>query len=410
MLYHFGLLIFRLLLNIGSLFNVKAKKWIAGRQNIFQKIKNQLKDNENRVWFHAASLGEFEQGRPIIEDLKGKNPELKIVLTFFSPSGYEIMKDYAFADYVFYLPDDTKKNAERFIKLIQPKFVVFIKYEFWFNYLKALKSLNINTYLISTIFRKDQIFFKWYGAWYRKMLNYFTYFFVQNEESMQLLKSLNYSNIEITGDTRFDRVFQISQNAKKIPIVEKFCENNMVFIAGSSWKADEDIFINYINKNNNLKYIIAPHEIHETNINRIVNSINLKTIRFSNVNMNDISEYQVIIIDNIGLLSSLYQYANIAFIGGGFGSGIHNVLEPATFGMPVIFGPNFRKYQEAVDLIKNNAAFTISDYKSFEKIMTNLISNTTKIKESSVNAKIYVEINRGATEKIVNYISLKNQN
>ena len=403
-LYYLGLKVFRILLYIASPFNVKAKQWLVGRDNIFQNIQSKLKNNESRVWFHAASLGEFEQGRPIIEAIKSKTPELKIVLTFFSPSGYETMKDYSFADYVFYLPDDTKKNAKKFINLIEPKYAVFIKYEFWFNYLKTLKQLNIKTYLISTIFRKNQTFFKWYGSWYRKMLNYFTYFFVQNQESKELLNSLNYSNVEIIGDTRFDRVYEISKELKDFPVISKFCENNTVFIAGSSWKADEDIFINYINKNDKIKYIIAPHEIHEKNIRRIIDSIQLNAIRYSEANESNIREYQVIIIDNIGILSSLYQYGDIAYIGGGFGSGIHNVLEAATFGMPTIFGPNYKKYQEAVDLIENNAAFTISDFNSFERIMNNLISDKKKLKESAENAKKYIENNRGATEKILNHI------
>ena len=406
-IYNIALKLFGLLLYIISPINVKVRQWTNGRKNIFQKIQSQLKNNEQRVWFHAASLGEFEQGRPIIEALKLEAPNLKIVLTFFSPSGYEIQKNYAFADYVFYLPNDTKKNAKKFIELINPKYVVFIKYEFWYNYLKTLNKLNIKTYLISAIFRKNQIFFRWYGKQYSKMLSYFTYFFVQNEESKQLLNSLNYNNVEITGDTRFDRVYEISKNVKKIPKINEFCENSTVFVAGSSWKADENIFIKYINNNNKLKYIIAPHEINDNNINRIINSIKLKTIKYSIINNINIAEYQVLIIDNIGLLSSLYQYGNIAYIGGGFGSGIHNVLEAATFGLPTIFGINYKKYMEAVELIKKNAAFSISDYNSFEEVMNNLLSDSNKYNKSVKNAKKYVEDNRGAKDMIVNFLTKK---
>ena len=404
LLYNIGLYLFKFLLYIVSPINVKAKQWILGRKKILHKIETQLKNNEQRVWFHAASLGEFEQGRPIIEALKSKNPEIKIVLTFFSPSGYEIQKNYKIADYIFYLPNDTKKNVKKFIELINPQYVVFIKYEFWYNYLKTLNQLNIPTYLVSAIFRKNQIFFKWYGSWYKKMLNYFSYFFVQNKESKQLLSKLNYNNVEITGDTRFDRVYEISKNIKSFPKIKEFCGNSKIFIAGSSWKADEDIFIKYINTNKQLKYIIAPHEIHKSNISRIINSINLKTIKYSEIKNTDISDYQVIIIDNVGLLSSLYQYGNIAYIGGGFGSGIHNILEAATFGLPIIFGTNYKKFKEATELINQKVAFPISDYNSFVKVINNLISDSNKYKQSVKNAKKYVEYNRGATNKIMNYL------
>jgi 3-deoxy-D-manno-octulosonic-acid transferase len=406
--YHIGLYIFKFLLIIASPFNLRAKKWIAGRKNLFNKISSQLKSNEKRIWIHAASLGEFEQGRPVIEEIKKQWPDLKIVLTFFSPSGYEIRKDYELADYVFYLPLDTRSNANKFIELIKPEFAIFIKYEFWFNFLYSLRKKNIPTYLISAIFRKDQVFFRPWGIWYRKVIGYFEWLFVQNQVSLELLYKFGYKNASISGDTRFDRVHQIGATAKNIPIVEKFKDGQFTIIIGSSWKADEEILFDFINGiQANTKFIIAPHEIHEANIERITNNLKVNYQRFSKADLQNVSMPKVLIIDNIGLLSSIYQYGKIAYIGGGFGSGIHNVLEASTFGQPVLFGPNYKKYQEAVDLIKLGGAFEVNKSGDVKEILNKLIADKAYLEKASAISRKYVEDNRGACKTIMEYLKLK---
>ena len=405
LLYNFGLVLFRVLLTIVSPFNHKAKLWIKGRQNILNQISDSLSANEKRIWIHAASLGEFEQGRPVIEALKKNFKEYKIVLTFFSPSGYETRKKYEFADYIFYLPDDTPRNAEQFIKLVQPKLVVFIKYEYWYNYLMKLKKDNIPTYMISSIFREDQIFFKWYGKWYKQMLEPISHFFVQNLKSKELLNKLNYQNVSISGDTRFDRVFEVSEQNTKYPLVEKFKNGKNILIAGSSWRPDEEILINYINSNNHdWKYIIAPHEIHEQNIDRIERSVHKRVIRYSKLNKTNADKFDILIIDNVGMLSLLYKYGNLAYIGGGFSTGIHNILEAATFGMPVIFGPDYENFQEAHDLITLGGAFPVHNQTDFNNITNQLITNNQLIKEKGGICKTYIEKNKGASLKIINHL------
>lgn len=404
-LYNSGLVIFRLLLIIISPFNSKAKLWVKGRQNILKRISDSLIDDEKRIWVHAASLGEFEQGRPIIEKLKRDYPEYKLFLTFFSPSGYEVRKDYEFSDYIYYLPDDTPKNAEIFLELVQPEFVLFIKYEYWYNYLMTLKKKNIPTYMVSSIFRKEQIFFKWYGAWYRQMLKSITHFFVQNQESKELLSQLSYNNVTVSGDTRLDRVFEVSEQTAAYPVIEKFQNGKNILIAGSTWKPDEDILIRYINSNDNdWKYIIAPHEIHERNIKRIEHSIQKKTIRYSKAVETSVHEFNVLIIDNIGMLSSLYQYGNLAYIGGGFSTGIHNILEAATFSIPVIFGPDYKNFQEANDLIALGGAFSINKQADFNNIINKLITDHLLTKEKGGICKTYIEKSKGATFKIIHQI------
>ena len=403
-LYNSGLVIFRLLLTIISPFNSKAKLWVKGRQNILNRISDSLTNDEKRVWVHAASLGEFEQGRPIIEKIKRDYPEYKIVLTFFSPSGYEVRKDYNFADYIYYLPDDTLKNAEFFLDIVQPEFVLFIKYEYWYNYLMTLKKKNIPTYMVSSIFRKDQIFFKWYGGWYRQMLKSITHFFVQNQESKKLLSQLNFNNVTISGDTRLDRVFELSEQTTTYPIVKKFQNGKNILIAGSTWKPDEELLIRYINSNkNDWKYIIAPHEIHESNIKRIEHLLRKKTVRYSKAIETDVDKYDVLIIDNIGILSSLYQYGKLAYIGGGFSTGIHNILEAATFSVPVIFGPDYKNFQEAHDLIELGGAFSINNQTDFNNITNKLITNNLLTKKGGI-CKTYIEENKGATSKVINHI------
>ncbi len=415
--YTFSIYLYACAIRIASLFNPKAKLWLNGRKNIIEDIRFQiqssrLKTNDSKlIWFHCASLGEFEQGRPLMEKYKSHHPEAKIVITFFSPSGYEIRKNYAGADYIFYLPIDTVKNAKTIIEIIQPTAVFFVKYEFWFNYLFILKNKNIPTYLVSGIFRKEQLFFKWYGAWFRKQLASFTTFFVQNETSVQLLNSIGYNNVLLTGDTRFDRVFEIATSVKEIDLVKKFVDDNNVLIVGSSWSEDEKIIANFFENNQLLtihhKLIIAPHEIGEIRIQSIEYQFNkLKTARYSEADERTIQDAQVLIIDNIGMLSSLYQYGTIAYIGGGFGKGIHNILEAATVGLPVILGPRYEKFIEAKELIELGGAFSINNVVELEKIM--LFLNDAKVlKTISQTSKTYVQNRTGATEKILNVISAR---
>lgn len=403
-LYSLGLRFYYLLILLASLFNNKARLWIKGRKGIFDKIQKQVKSENNLFWFHTSSLGEFEQGRPLIEALKNKNNSIKILLTFFSPSGYENRKNYKTADYIFYMPPDTKKNARQFINLIQPSKAFFIKYEFWYHYLNQLKKNNIPVYLISANFRQKQIFFKWYGGWFRKMLYKFAHIFVQNKKSEQLLKNIGLDNITISGDTRFDRVAEIAKQAKRIEIAEKFKQDNSIIIGGSTWDKDEEIIIEFINTSQRkTKYIIAPHEIHESNIQRIIKSINKPVIRYSSASINNVNDFQVLIIDNIGMLSSLYRYADIAYIGGGFGVGIHNILEAATFGLPVVFGPNYKKFQEAVDLVESGGAFSVDSYENLQIRFENLLENIETNKAGKIS-KEYVLNNQGATSKILNEI------
>ncbi len=400
-LYSLGLKFYYLIILLASLFNRKARLWIKGRKRIFDKIKNQIKTENNLLWFHASSLGEFEQGRPLIEALKNKDKSIKILLTFFSPSGYEIRKNYKTADYIFYLPLDTKKNAYKFVKLVNPSKAFFIKYEFWYHYLNQLQITNIPVYLVSANFRQNQVFFRWYGGWFRSILHKFTHIFVQNKKSEQLLKDIGLDNITIAGDTRFDRVAEIARQAKEIEIAQKFKQDSPVIIGGSTWDKDEEILVEFINTSSlNIKYIIAPHEIHESGIQRIIKSINKPVTRFSLANTGNINDYKVLIIDNIGMLSSLYRYADIAYIGGGFGIGIHNILEAATFGLPVVFGPNYGKFQEAVDLVEAGGAFSITDSGSLKNQFEDLLGKNKKIEAGKI-AREYVIKNQGATNIIL---------
>jgi len=406
-MYNLLISITQQIIKLAALFNAKAKLWRDGQVSLLKQIEQKVNKNESTIWFHAASLGEFEQGRPVIEAIKAKYPTYKIVLTFFSPSGYEVRKNYQGADYVFYLPIDTYQNAKQFIELINPKFVVFIKYEFWKNYLHLLRSNNIPIYLISAIFSNNQLFFKSYGFWYRKVLGYFSHIFVQDEESELLLKKINITNVSIAGDTRFDRVFEIAQSVKSFPIVEAFAKNSRVLIVGSSWQADEEILFEHLNNAApKVKYIIAPHEVHASNIERIVKSIEAKVVRYSQAEINTVAENDVLVIDNIGMLSSLYQYGSIAYIGGGFGVGIHNILEAATFGMPVIFGTNYKRFKEAVELVKLGAAFSIADVFEFADLFDKLITDEQYLKQTGQHAQQFVSDNKGATQKIMAYLKL----
>lgn len=416
LLYNISVRFYSFLIHVVSIFNVKAKLWVNGRKDIFQKIRSKLSTSHSLtdseisfVWFHCASLGEFEQGRPLMEQLRIKEPTVKIVLTFFSPSGYEIRKNYKGADHVFYLPIDTPGNVREFIELIRPKAVFFIKYEFWFNYLIALKKHKIPTYLVSGIFRQDHYFFKFYGLWFRKQLSCFSHFYLQSEASQLLLKKAGYNNTTVCGDTRFDRVFEVSKTVKPIPLIEQFKQGKNIFIAGSTWVEDEQIIADCIphvrEQIANYKLIIAPHEIDENHLQSIEDLfVNARKIRYSQATEENIKAADILIIDNIGMLSSLYQYGSIAYIGGGFGKGVHNIIEAATFGMPVIFGPNYQKFSEAIELIHLGGAFSIASEKEFENILSK-ISNADVLKNASLISKNYVASQVGATAKILDSIT-----
>ena len=382
-LYNISIWFYVVAVYFASLFNSKAKLWVNGRKNIFQKIKEATKNQKNIVWFHCASLGEFEQGKPIIQAYNAKYPTHKILLTFFSPSGYEIRKNTPLADFVSYLPADTKSNAKKFISIVKPIKVVFIKYEFWFNYMAELKKQNIPFYSVSAIFRDGQMFFKY--KWWAKQLKNVTHFFVQDKNSVELLKSIGFKNTTISGDSRFDTVLANTQNPVKIPLIEMFCKSKPTIICGSTWPKDEIILVKYIKDHPENNYIIAPHELQ--NISDLKKQTN--ALRYSLADDKNIFTSNVLIIDSIGILSHIYSYGSIAYIGGGFGSGIHNILEAVTFGLPAIFGPNYQKFNEATELIALKGAKSISNYTELtlaidsfanfdQKIATNYIKNSTR--------------------------------
>ncbi|MDR2293490.1 MAG: 3-deoxy-D-manno-octulosonic acid transferase [Prevotellaceae bacterium] len=399
-LYNLAIHTYGRLIVIASCFSEKAKKRHQGSHNTWNIIEKQIDKNLNYIWFHVSSLGEFEQGRPVIEKLKKENPETKILLTFFSPSGYEIRKNYPNADVICYMPTDTEKNAKRFLSAVNVEKAIFVKYEFWGNFLNELKKRNIPTYLISAIFRKDQTFFKIYGGFYRKMLKCFTHLFVQDNNSYELLKSIDVYKVTVAGDTRFDRVKNIAHQSKNIPLIEKFIDNKNVIVAGSTWTVDEDLLLKYFSENQNIKLIIAPHEIHDSHITEISNKLKYQHLRYSQLTEDNAANIDCIIIDCFGILSSVYRYADIAYIGGGFGAGIHNTLEAAVYGIPVVWGPNYMKFKEARELIVCGGGFSVSDYNSLKNVLDNLTVN------SGIGKKVseYVEKNLGATEKILKSI------
>lgn len=406
LLYNIAMLIYQSFIWLASKFNNnKATLFLSGRENVFALLEQKRLPGEHYVWFHAASLGEFEQGRPIMESLKNSHPEYKILLTFFSPSGYEVRKDYQGADIICYLPMDMSWNVKRFLDIVQPDCAIFIKYEFWMNYLLELKKRQIKTYIVSAIFRESQLFFKWYGGYYRNLLKSFNHLFVQNDESVRLLHSIGFDNVTKVGDTRFDRVADIASNAKELPIVQLFKSDKKVLVAGSSWPNDEEILLSYFNQNKDIKLIIAPHEIHEEHLQSIISKLKRPYLRYSQATTENISEADCLIIDCFGLLSSIYRYGEIAYIGGGFGVGIHNILEAAVYGIPVIFGPNFRKFQEAVDLQQKGGAFVIENYESFSQIMSEFLEENSSLYSSACKvSNDYSQANKGATSKVVNAI------
>lgn len=400
-LYNLFIFLFSVGIKLASFFNPKAKLFIDGRKNVYKKKLA----HKNVYWFHCASLGEFEQGRPVIEELKKRKPEIAILLTFFSPSGYEVQKNYALADHVMYLPIDTRSNAKKFLETFKPDAAFFIKYEFWFNYLSELKSKNIPTYLISGIFRKEHYFFKWYGKWFLNKLKTFNYFFLQHQTSLELLKQHGFNNALVNGDTRFDRVIAISAEAKKLDIVSSFKSNQKLLIAGSTWPEDEKMIFNWLKDNKECKVIIAPHNITFENISQITQLLDHTKINYSKFSENQIKVgSRVLIIDNIGMLSSLYRYGDIAYVGGGFGKSVHNILEAAVYGIPVLFGPIHHKFNEANELVRLTGGFVVGGQQTFNATINDLLSNEGKRKIAGGVCRKYVNENAGATEKIMNLI------
>ncbi len=402
-LYQTGIFIYVISVKVASFFNAKARQFVNGRKNWQKKLAEKIETNARYIWVHCASLGEFEQGRPLIEKIRKQFPEYRILLTFFSPSGYEIRKNYELANIVMYLPVDTPRNAKKFLQLVQPEKAFFIKYEYWHFYIGELKKRNIPLYIVSAIFRENQHFFKnnMLGKWYRNMLYKVEYFFVQNEKSAQLLQSIGLNNFTVSGDTRFDRVATIAKSAKEIPFVEKFKDSQPLLVAGSTWKPDEELLAAFINNHPNLKVVFAPHEVTQANMNRLEQLLKTSHIRFSKAEENEVVRFQVLIIDSIGLLSSLYRYGNLAYIGGGFGVGIHNILEAATFGLPVIFGPNYEKFKEAVDLKNLGGSFPVQNIQQFESTLNDFLADNSKLAEASAVCKNYVEKNVGSTNFII---------
>lgn len=436
-MYNIAIYIYLIGVAIGSLFNKKIKKMWRGEREAVDLLKEKVDPTAKYVWFHAASLGEFEQGRPLIEQLRATHPEYKILLTFFSPSGYEVRKNYEGADIVCYLPLDTIRNARRFLRAVHPVMAFFIKYEFWYNYLHILRHRGVPVYSVSSIFRPGQVFFKWYGRNYAKVLHCITHFFVQNEVSLQLLKGIGIDEATVVGDTRFDRVLQIKEQSKELPIVEAFkgingkgdackddlsedackedlsedackgdlsengCKGCKVFVAGSSWQPDEDIFIRFFNDHPDWKLIIAPHVIGEDHLAYILDKLQMKAVRYTQATEQSAAEARCLIIDCFGLLSTIYRYGEIAYVGGGFGVGIHNVPEAAVWGVPVLFGPNNKRFQEAQDLLACKGSFEVTDYDSFNTIISRLISDDKFRHQCGEASANYVKSRSGATDIIM---------
>lgn len=403
--YSLGIRLLAILYRLAVPFNLKAKQFVSGRNNLFEKISARFAGNSYKIiWVHCASLGEFEQGRPIIELIKKQRTDIKILLTFFSPSGYEIRKNYEGADFIYYLPWDTRKNAEKFIAITKPVLAIFVKYEFWYNYSNELKKKNIPLLSASCILRPDQVFFKPYGGLFRKILKNFTAFYVQNLETKILLASIGIAST-IAGDTRFDRVLQIIANAKEVPLAKAFKNESQLWVAGSCWPEDLEVLSSFIHDHSyHLKFIIAPHEITEKFIAEIERSLQVKTIRFSKASFDNVADANVMIIDNIGMLSTLYRYGEVAYVGGAFGDGLHNILEAACYGVPIFFGDkNYEKFQEAHDLIMRGGAFEVSGYSDLKAKYELLNNKPENYLLACEVTKSYVEENRGATKKIVDY-------
>jgi 3-deoxy-D-manno-octulosonic-acid transferase len=409
-LYDLFLLLYPLGARVLSFKNEKAKKWLHGRSNIFEQLAAAISHDKKIIWVHCSSLGEFEQAKPLIEKLRVQYSNTRILLTFFSPSGYEVQKNYNGADFIFYLPLDSKWNATKFFDIANPSLVIFIKYEFWYYYISEAKQRNIPMILASGIFRRSQPFFQWYGNFHRSMLNSVSYFFVQDRNSVSLLNSINIENVALTGDTRFDRVLAISKEFQPIELIDKFCGSHPVIVAGSTWTEDDEELDHFANTNPHIRFIIAPHEISKPRIDECL-TLYKNAITFSELRTSKLApgtSPNVLIIDNIGLLSKLYHYSTICYIGGGFGAdGIHNVLEAAVYGKPVVFGPVYDKYIEAVELIESGGGFSVENTIELEELFNNLLDDEFLYKQACITSKNFVQENAGATEKIINYIQEK---
>lgn len=421
-LYNLIILLASQVVKLLALFSPKMKLFVDGRKEVFPILQSKINPKDKTIWFHAASLGEYEQGLPVIEKIKNQYPNHKIVVTFFSPSGYEVRKKNTVADATVYLPLDTKSNAKKFIKTINPELVFFIKYEYWPNYLNELKKLQIKTYLISGIFRENQAFFKWYGGFYRNALKSFEYFFVQNESSKNLIQSIDFNNVKISGDTRFDRVVSILERDNSLDFIKQFKENKTTIVIGSSWPKDENLLVDYINNaSDKIKFIIAPHNIHKSEIVNLQSLIKKKVVLFSEkeqiltraertgeskqVQNYKLEDFQVFIIDTIGILTKIYSYADIAYVGGGFGNpGVHNILEPATFGVPIIIGPNYSHFAEATALVHQEGCISISNQNELNEAFDNLIFNEDVRHEKGHICATFVQMNKGATDVILKHI------
>ena len=403
-LYNIGIWIYTLLIRIAALWSRKARQWSDGRKGLFERMQGRISADDKVVWLHASSLGEFEQGRPILERIRKEYPAYKIVLTFFSPSGYEIRKGYEGADHIFYLPSDTPSNVRRFLDLVHPEVAIFVKSEFWLSMLSELRRREVKTYLVSAIFRRNSVFFRFYGGIWRKALRGFETIFVQDKNSQNLLDTLGVDNVVVAGDTRFDRVAGISAAAKELPVIQVFKGGERLFVAGSTWEADEALLLPLINENPDIKFVVAPHEMNEARIARLMQSVKGGAVRYTKCSAE--SEYgaQVLILDTIGILSSVYRYADWAYIGGGFGAGIHNTLEAATFALPIAFGPRYTKFKEAVDMIEFGAACSVRSSAELQSWFAPLRDSTECLTEVGNLAKEYTSKNQGATEKIVNHI------
>jgi 3-deoxy-D-manno-octulosonic-acid transferase len=405
LIYTFAIHLYSLCVELISPFNKKARMTRIGQWFTNGILRKKIDRNADYIWFHASSLGEFEQGRPMMEKLKEKYPGYKILLTFFSPSGYEVRKNYAGADVICYLPFDTPFKVKKFLNFARPKIAIFIKYEFWLNYLTELKKRGIETYIVSAIFRPGQLFFRWYGAWYRKALRCYKHIFVQDEASRQLLSQYGINNVDVCGDTRFDRVIEIQKQARLLPEIEAFTKGNkLILVAGSSWSEDEEVIIPYFNEHPDVKLIIAPHEIHTAHLVYIQSLIQRPAVRLSEADVRCMESKDCLIVDSFGLLSSIYRYGNVAYIGGGFGRGIHNTLEAAVYGIPVIFGPNHQKFKEARDLVSCRGGYSVDDREAFGKLMDNFLTDHQALVQAGRNAGNFVHRNIGATDRIMQVI------
>jgi len=404
--YSIGIRFYTMLVRLASIRNAKAKLWISGRQNWAAQL-TKIPDGVKPVWVHCSSLGEFEQGRPLIESIKKKFPDQFILLTFYSPSGFEVRKNYDNADLIMYLPTDTLANAKKFIKSINPAIAIFIKYEFWFNFIYVLHKNHIPLYSVSTIFREDQLFFKSTGKWFRKHLRYFSWFFVQNELSQKLLHSIGVTETSVCGDTRYDRVYAIAKEAKSIDEIDAFSKSGFTIVAGSTWPAEDEMLVKLANQNSGIKLVVAPHELHEKTYAYYENEVDGKVVRLSKTTIEEAALAKVLLVDSIGLLSSIYRYGKVAVVGGGFGKGIHNILEPAVYGMPVIIGPNFEKFYEAVTMHNLELIHVVTDLQELQKVVNNYTNNNDYLARKVEKITAFVEHQLGATEVVLQGIENK---